>query len=143
MPELKSSLSADNDYYGSARSLNRKELGQLGEQFALDYLLARGMLLVKRNWTSRIGEIDLLLSDRSCLVFVEVKSRATSRYAESYLFANISSQKKRKLRQLVNLYLRNNYRGIAAPEVRIDAVGVLICPLSRRAEKIIHKPAAV
>lgn len=63
----------------------RKQAGLAGEQAALDYLTAAGLQLVLRNYRCRLGEIDLVMLDRSrpgrgTLVFVEVRYRATSQF---------------------------------------------------------------
>ncbi|HNQ05049.1 MAG TPA: YraN family protein [Thiobacillaceae bacterium] len=49
--------------------------GQAAEQAAADFLAARGLRLVTRNWRCRGGEIDLVMRDGATLVFVEVRAR--------------------------------------------------------------------
>jgi len=51
------------------------EKGQAAEQTAADYLTARGLRLVERNWRCKGGEIDLVMRDGATLVFVEVRAR--------------------------------------------------------------------
>lgn len=57
-------------------------LGRLGEDIAHRFLQQRGYVVVERNWTtlSAVGEVDLIAWDDGILVFVEVKSRASSEF---------------------------------------------------------------
>lgn len=50
-------------------------LGRTGEQAAADFLLARGYLVLERNWRHRSWELDLVCVQGDTLVFVEVKTR--------------------------------------------------------------------
>jgi putative endonuclease len=54
--------------------------GRDAETLACDYLQAKGMTLVERNYRSRFGEIDLIMDDRDCLIFVEVRYRRQACY---------------------------------------------------------------
>ena len=49
--------------------------GQDSEERALKYLKKRGLKLRARNYSSRYGEIDLIMQDEDTLVFVEVRYR--------------------------------------------------------------------
>lgn len=48
--------------------------GRRGEEAAADFLVAKGYELVQRSYRGGGGEIDLVLRDGECLVFVEVKT---------------------------------------------------------------------
>lgn len=56
--------------------MTTKEIGALGEAAAAAYLEELGYDILSRNYTSRMGEIDLIAQspDEVC-VFVEVKTR--------------------------------------------------------------------
>ena len=49
--------------------------GADAEQIAADFLAAKGMHIVARNFRTRFGEIDLVARDGESLVFVEVRLR--------------------------------------------------------------------
>ena len=49
--------------------------GADAEQVAADFLVAKGMHIVARNFRTRFGEIDLVARDGESLVFVEVRLR--------------------------------------------------------------------
>ena len=63
------------------RAQNNKPRGDQAEGMALEYLLARGLTLVKRNHRCRMGEVDLIMQDGSVTVFVEVRLRSTGAFA--------------------------------------------------------------
>jgi len=78
--------------------------------------------LVERNFTLRLGEIDLILHEpqRNVLVFVEVRYRKNRAYGGP--LASINSQKQRRLRRTANAYLQMHSRNIGG--ARIDVVGI-------------------
>jgi putative endonuclease len=49
------------------------EVGKLGEKLAEDYLVKTGYQLIARNFHTRFGEIDLIVTKNEKLIFVEVK----------------------------------------------------------------------
>ena len=63
-----------------AAGVTTKQLGDAGEQAALDHLLRQGLRLVRRNFRTPGrggGEVDLIMRDADgTLVFVEVRQRS-------------------------------------------------------------------
>lgn len=60
--------------------MDEKTLGKAGEEAAASYILdTLKYTLLKQNYRSRIGEIDLIAQDGSTLVFIEVKTRRSKR----------------------------------------------------------------
>ena len=55
-------------------------MGDWAEQLACDWLAKHGLNLHARNFRSRYGEIDLIIQDGNCLVFIEVKYRKNNFY---------------------------------------------------------------
>ena len=58
-------------------------LGQWAEQQALKLLQAQGFTLIVTNYHCRYGEIDLIVHKDQELIFVEVKARSVTQYAQS------------------------------------------------------------
>ena len=58
-------------------TLQRQQLGIVGEDLAVAALIARGYSIVERRYTTERGEIDIIAEDGATLVFVEVRARAT------------------------------------------------------------------
>jgi len=57
---------------------NSRLAGTQWEKTAESFLCRRGLKLLHRNFSSRFGEIDLIMEDQGTLVFVEVKYRKNS-----------------------------------------------------------------
>ncbi len=55
-------------------------VGEEKERQARRYLESQGLRLETRNYRCRAGEIDLIMRDGDCLVFVEVRYRKNARY---------------------------------------------------------------
>jgi putative endonuclease len=69
------------------------DLGQLGEELALNYLLKKGFSLKEKNYRFLKAEIDLIMHDGNDLVFIEVKTRQTVEIGEPYLAVTRSKQR--------------------------------------------------
>ena len=54
---------------------NTREIGAKGEKAAAKFLKKNGYRIVKKNFYSAHGEIDIIAENKEYLVFVEVKSR--------------------------------------------------------------------
>lgn len=50
-------------------------LGKKGEQMVADYLKGKGAVILKRNFSDRYGEVDIIAEDDENIIFVEVKTR--------------------------------------------------------------------
>lgn len=61
----------------------RKKLGYLGEDIAEKHLLQKGFTIIKKNYTVRGGEIDIIATDGKALVFVEVKTRKNDLFGKA------------------------------------------------------------
>jgi putative endonuclease len=98
----------------------KSEIGQWGEDLALDYLKKNGYRLLARNWRFQRGEIDLIMKSGSKLVFVEVRTRAVSSYVPPY--PSIPQKKWKLLRYTAQAYRRQM---IFKPKtMQFDVVGV-------------------
>ena len=51
------------------------DIGSYGESLALKHFLSKGYLLLRKNFRTRVGEIDIILKKQEVLYFVEVKTR--------------------------------------------------------------------
>jgi len=77
--------------------------GDRGERRAEAWLKRRGLKPVARNWHCRHGELDLVMYDGECLVFVEVRLRAPRGFASG--FESVDRFKQRKLVQAASMFL--------------------------------------
>ena len=102
--------------------MNKKELGRLGEDMAASYLERHGYKILERNFTNRIGEIDIIARNNNVLCFIEVKTRADDRLGRPE--EAISKTKQRKISQMVLCYLKMH--GIYEGDFRFDVVAVML-----------------
>jgi putative endonuclease len=84
--------------------MNHTDLGGQGEEAAATYLKKYcHYTIIKRNYRTRIGEIDIIAKDKDILVFVEVKTRRNEhcgRPSES-----VERRKQWKLQRVALTYL--------------------------------------
>ncbi|HEX6983325.1 MAG TPA: YraN family protein [Balneolaceae bacterium] len=60
-----------------------REIGNEGEDLAAAYLESKGYLILERNYHFEHAEVDIVAYDNAtCIVFVEVKKRATNYFGE-------------------------------------------------------------
>jgi len=98
----------------------RRQLGDAGEDLAAAALKKQGYKILERNYTTPLGEIDLIARHRGELVFIEVKTRKSLRFGEPQ--DAVSAPKQRRLRKLADYYLKRQRLGEV--EVRFDVVGI-------------------
>lgn len=55
--------------------MDKRSRGNQAEDEALAYLVDQGLNLLERNFSCKMGEIDLVMDDNGTLVFVEVRYR--------------------------------------------------------------------
>ena len=91
--------------------------GERAELLAADFLAARGVTIVERNFRRRCGELDLIARDGDTLVFVEVRLRTRNDFGGAA--ASITSRKRARMTAAAGLYLARLRR---TPPCRFDAV---------------------
>lgn len=94
-----------------------RRAGQEAEHLACQHLQAAGLKLVERNFHTRLGEIDLIMRQGDTLVFIEVRSRRSSRYGGAA--ASVDARKQLRLRRTAEQYLQRLRR---VPPCRFDVV---------------------
>ena len=98
-----------------------RRVGINAEQLAFRFLRKQGLKPVCRNFRSRRGEIDLIMLDDACLVFVEVRYRTEASFVSAAL--TVDSRKQRKLACAASMFLSMN-RSFGNRVCRFDVVGV-------------------
>lgn len=100
--------------------MNRRDMGEFGEQKAAEMLLRSGYQILERNFSCRTGEIDIVARTGMTIVFVEVKSRSGDSYgmpAES-----VTKKKQDKIRRTAMYYLKTH--NVRYTDIRFDVVEV-------------------
>lgn len=80
--------------------------GKLWEIEAANYLRKKKYRLLCANYHSRFGEIDLIVSNRKYICFVEVKQRNVDSIAQPREF--VTEQKQKKIISTAQIYLSQN-----------------------------------
>ncbi len=98
--------------------MNRVD-GKIGEDLALDYLLANGLKLRERNWRCGHLELDLIMEDDTFLHIVEVRSRTAPCMISP--LESVNREKQRRLFRAASAYvIRHNI----TKEVIFDIVAI-------------------
>lgn len=80
------------------------QAGQLGEKAAKKHLKKQGLKFLTANFRTDRGEIDLVMRDRDCLVFVEVKARSSEEWGRPA--AAVDRERRRRLTRAGLDYVR-------------------------------------
>ncbi len=99
---------------------NNKQIGSDGEMAARAYLENKGLRFIAANFSTRAGEIDLIMDDGRTLVFVEVKRRQT--FSHGSPEESVLPWKQNRMVRAAVTYLSRF--GIRDRSVRFDVVGV-------------------
>lgn len=86
--------------------MEKKLLGRWGEETAAAYMKKKGYRLIGLNYSCRFGEIDLIVSDRRYIVFVEVKLRKSPDFAQAREY--VTRTKQERIIRAASLWLANN-----------------------------------
>ena len=98
-----------------------RTVGFDAERLAGQFLKRQGLISVTRNFRCRLGEIDLIMWDDDCLVFIEVRYRASNRFSQAGLTVDIHKQRKLIRTAAFFLAKRSQY---ADSVVRFDVLAI-------------------
>lgn len=71
-----------------------KVIGDLGEEFAKEYLIKNNYTIIERNFRCRLGEIDIIARNENYFCFIEVKTRHGIYYGTPAQAVNYIKQRK-------------------------------------------------
>lgn len=101
-------------------NIGKKQLGQIGEIRAREFLENNEYEIIKVNYYTTFGEIDLIALNDNCLCFVEVRLKS-----DKYLihpFESITKKKKRNIINSANYYVLENNADL---QIRFDVLGII------------------
>lgn len=101
---------------------DNKIKGKSGENIACEYLKKSGYEIFHRNFTTSIGELDIVAADNNALVFIEVKTRINDAFgtpAEA-----VDYHKRRKISEVAAQYIKK-FRYFDVP-MRFDVIEVYL-----------------
>ena len=96
-----------------------KSVGDAFEERAALWLQESGLRLLARNFRCRGGEIDIVVLDGECLVFIEVRRRSNPRFAGAA--ASVGWRKQQRILRAAQLFLQRYPQWSALP-CRFDVV---------------------
>jgi len=101
-----------------------KGTGELGEQVAANFLIARGFRILERNFRCKGGEVDIIARDPGdkSLVFIEVKARKGLSYGVPQLA--VTQFKQRQISKAALTWLSKNR--LHDTNARFDVIAILL-----------------
>lgn len=96
------------------------DLGKMGEDIAVNYLIEKGYEILERNWRNKHKEIDIVAKDGGTLVIVEVKTRQSAGFGEPDMA--VTRQKQRCLVYAANAYVFSKRLDL---DIRFDIISIV------------------
>ena len=100
----------------------RQSLGRWGEERAAEFLKAKGYRILERNYKNKIGEVDLVVSNKKDICFIEVKTRRSLAYGQPY--ESVTRRKQRKIACVALAYLKHRF-GTVDVNARFDVISII------------------
>lgn len=98
----------------------QRQIGNLGEKIAAEFLSHKGFELLDQNYHTRYGELDLVTSTSDNIVFVEVKTRTSVSFGSPE--SSITEAKLERIQNAALLWLQEHPE--SGDDWRIDVVAV-------------------
>ncbi len=103
--------------------MHKKQLGEWGEKKALNYLKNKGYKILSTNYSTKIGEIDLIAANDQCLIFVEVKTRKDKQFGLPQV--SVDEKKQKKIKNVACCYLQENKNKYTGNDLRFDVIAII------------------
>ena len=98
----------------------KREIGNIGEEMAVKKLKKLGYKIIARNFSCKMGEIDIIANDGEYLVFVEVRLRSRNSYGTAA--ETVDKYKQRKIIKTAEVYMMKTNSSFAPS--RFDVVAI-------------------
>ncbi len=96
------------------------EIGKSGEKQALEFLKQKGYRIIKTNYKSKLGEVDIIAKDKKIICFIEVKTRYS--LEKGLPQESITKNKQHQITKAALSYLKEN--NLWDNPARFDVVAV-------------------
>lgn len=96
--------------------------GNFGEKIASEFLEKNGFLIIEKNFSCYLGEIDIVAIDKNEIVFVEVKTRCQNFFGDPR--EAVDKSKKNHIYNVAQYYLIN--KNLNDPYVRFDVIEIFL-----------------
>ncbi|MDO6706434.1 MULTISPECIES: YraN family protein [unclassified Photobacterium] len=101
---------------------NKRRQGYHYESLAEQYLQRQGLKPIARNVHCRGGELDLIMKDGNCWVFIEVKYRAHNRFGTAV--EAIDWRKQQRIKRTALFWLHSKGLSAELCQLRFDVVAI-------------------
>lgn len=108
-------------------------VGAWGESVAARYLADKNYTLIGAGYRCKFGEIDLIVTNKKYIVFVEVKLRKSDKFAQAAEF--VDYYKQNRLRTTASMYLAKNPTKL---QPRFDVIEIYAPDGYETADPVIH-----
>lgn len=98
-----------------------QELGKRGEELAAGLLKENGYKILVRNYKTKLGEIDIVASEKDTICFIEVKARQSDRFGLPS--EAISGSKQRQISKAALMFLKE--KNLLDKKARFDVISVI------------------
>ena len=97
------------------------EFGKAAEDEAVEFLKTEGYKILKVNYRTKLGEIDIIAKDKDTICFVEVKGRHSLDFGEPC--EAVAFKKQRQISKAAIYYLKLN--NLLDRSARFDVLSIL------------------
>lgn len=115
------------------KQFSTKQIGDIGEEYAVKYLKKKHYKILERNYRIRNGEIDIIACKKDVLVFVEVKTRHSQSLSQP--FEAVDRRKRAAIVRTAKMYLCRNRLDVFC---RFDVCEVFVNRETLKPEKIVY-----
>lgn len=103
---------------------DNKKIGRIGEEAAIVLLTKKGYQIIKKNFATRFGEIDIVAKEGQTTVFVEVKTKKGLEFGSPEDM--YTKWKARKVERMATIYMDGKF-----VNCRIDMIAVVLDNLNK------------
>lgn len=96
------------------------ELGKVGEQIAVNFLLKKGYKILERNYYFKKIEVDIIAQKNNTLAVIEVKTRSSAYYGNPQDFVKPAQIK--RIVTAIDYYIQENNIDL---EIQFDIIAIL------------------
>ncbi len=103
----------------SKKLTSQKKQGNKAEQQACKHLQSHGLTLLEKNFSTKAGEVDLIMHDNETLVFVEVRYRKNADFGGAA--ASVTTKKQQRI---IKAALAYQQKHMPQSSMRFDVVAI-------------------
>lgn len=101
---------------------SKRSFGDLGEDYAVKLLKKKGYTILNRNFTTKLGEIDIVARVGDSLKFIEVKTRWSKKFGLPE--EAVTPWKMAKIRRVAQYYFISHSRLPQKGQIEVVAIEV-------------------